>query len=220
MSQTAASAKGDAKSDAKGDTKNDRGREAKRLSILSAAAKIFNERGFHNTAMADVADALGVSKPFLYYYLKDKEDILAECSRAATVQLHTMLDEVRKADVSGWRKIEMAFRGYAEVMTTDFGICLIRSTAPGSLPSARREKLWAGRRRLNREIEVFIAQGIADGSIRSCDPKALSFALFGAFNWITFWYQSNGAMQPAAIADTFLDIFARGVVPPARNGKE
>jgi AcrR family transcriptional regulator len=167
----------------------DRTREAKRLAILSAAAKIFNERGFHNTAMADVADALGVSKPFLYYYLKDKEDILAECSRTATLQLHAMLDDVRKADVSGWRKLEMAFRGYAEVMTTDFGICLIRSTAPGSLPPKSREKLWA-------------------------------FALFGAFNWITFWYQANGPMQPAAIADTFLDIFARGVVPPARQGKE
>lgn len=216
MSPTAASAKTD-KPDA---AKSERGREAKRLAILSAAAKIFNERGFHNTAMADLADALGVSKPFLYYYLKDKDDILAECSRTATLQLHAMLDEVRKADVSGWSKIEMSFRGYAEVMTTDFGICLIRNTAPGSLPAKTHDKLWSGRRRLNREIEVFIAQGIADGSIRSCDPKALSFALFGAFNWITVWYQHNGRMQPAAIADTFLDIFARGVVPPARAGKE
>jgi AcrR family transcriptional regulator len=189
-------------------------REAKRLSILSAAAKIFNERGYHNTAMADVAEAIGVSKPFLYYYLKDKEDILYECSRIATEQMHAMLSEVRKADVTGWQRIEMAFRGYAEIMTSDFGICLIRNSAPGSLPSKSREKLWSGRRRLNKEIEVFIAQGIADGSIRSCDPKTLSFALFGAFNWMTIWYRSNGRMRPATIAENFLDIFARGAVPP------
>jgi len=44
-----------------------------------------------------LADALGVSKPFLYYYLKNKDDILFECSRIATEQLHEMLDEVRKA---------------------------------------------------------------------------------------------------------------------------
>jgi AcrR family transcriptional regulator len=189
-------------------------REAKRLSILSAAAKIFNERGYHNTAMADVAEAIGVSKPFLYYYLRDKEDILYECSRIATEQMHAMLADVRKAEVTGWQRIEMAFRGYAEIMTTDFGVCLIRNSAPGSLPSKSREKLWAGRRRLNKEIEVFIAQGIADGSIRTCDPKTLSFALFGAFNWMTIWYRANGRLRPATIADNFLDIMARGVVPP------
>jgi hypothetical protein len=100
------------------------------------------------------------------------------------------------------------------MMTTDFGVCLIRNSAPGSLPSKSREKLWAGRRRLNKEIEVFIAQGIADGSIRTCDPKTLSFALFGAFNWMTIWYRANGRLRPATIADNFLDIMARGVVPP------
>ena len=165
--------------------------------------------------MADVAEAIGVSKPFLYYYLKDKEDILYECSRIATEQMHAMLADVRKAEVTGWQRIEMAFRGYAEIMTTDFGVCLIRNSAPGSLPSKSREKLWAGRRRLNKEIEVFIAQGIADGSIRTCDPKTLSFALFGAFNWMTIWYRANGRLRPATIADNFLDIIARGVVPPA-----
>ena len=48
-------------------------RDVKALQILSAAAKIFNERGYHSTSVPDVAEALGVSKPFLYYYLKNKD---------------------------------------------------------------------------------------------------------------------------------------------------
>lgn len=195
---------------------DDKARGEKSLQILEAAAKIFNERGYHGTSVADVADALGVSKPFLYYYLKNKDDILFECSRIATEQLHTMLDEARRADVSGWQRLELIFKGYARVMTTDFGICLIRNTAPGLLPTASREKLWVGRRRLNREVEQIIAQGIADGSIRRCDPIALTFAIFGAFNWITYWYRENGPLSPDDIAARFLDIFAHGAqVPPA-----
>ncbi len=190
-------------------------REAKRMAILEAAAKIFNERGYHSTSMSDVADALGVSKPFLYYYLKDKEDLLYQCSRAATEQLHALLDEVRDAKVSGWQRLEMLFRRYVHVMTTDFGVCLIRNTAQGNMNPERRQKLWTGRRRLNREVERIVAEGIADGSIRSCDPKKLSFAMFGAFNWITFWYRADGPQKPETIADYFLDIFARGVVVPA-----
>ena len=192
-------------------------RSARAMQILSAAAKIFNERGYHGTSVADVAEALGVSKPVLYYYLKNKDDILFECSRIATEQLHTMLDEVRRADVNGWDRLVLLYRGYARVMTTDFGICLIRNTAPGHLPNDSREKLWVGRRRLNREVEQIIAQGIADGSIRKCDPIALSFAMFGAFNWMTYWYRDGGPLDAEQVADRFLDIFAHGAMQPAKT---
>ena len=191
--------------------RGDEQREAKRSAILRSAAKIFNERGYHRTSVADVAEALGVSKPFLYYYLRNKEDILFECSRIATEELHAVLDKVRHAEAPGFQRLEMLFRGYAQVMTTDFGICLIRGAVPGSLPPESWTKLRAGRSRLNKEVERIVALGIADGSIRSCDPKMLSFALFGAFNWITFWFQENRPLRAEAVADYFMDIFARGV---------
>jgi AcrR family transcriptional regulator len=105
-------------------------------------------------------------------------------------------------------------------MSTDFGICLIRSTTPGSLPRGQRERLYAGRRRLNREVERLVAEGIADGSIRSLHPRMASFALFGAFNWISTWYRSDGAMSPEGIADSFLDLFARGMLPAAADGSD
>jgi AcrR family transcriptional regulator len=190
-------------------------RDAKRQAILRAAASIFAERGYHNTSVSDVAEALNVSKPFLYYYLKNKEDILFECSRIATEQLHDVLEQVRRTAAPGWEKLRLLFRGYARVMSTDFGICLIRSTTPGSLPADLHERLFSGRRRLNREVERIVAEGIADGSIRSLHPQLATFALFGAFNWISTWYRSDGSMSPDAIADTYLDLFARGMRPEA-----
>lgn len=188
-------------------------RETKRLAILRAAARIFAERGYHTTSVAEVAEALGVSKPFLYYYLKNKEDILFACSAMATEQLQAVLEEVRSTPGTAWEKLRLLFRGYARVMSTDFGICLIRSTTPGSLPPGLRDRLYAGRRRLNREVERLVAEGIADGSIRSVHPRMASFALFGAFNWISNWYRADGAMTPEGIADSFLDLFARGMAP-------
>ena len=46
-------------------------REAKRNAVLSTAAQMFNERGFHATSLDDIAARLQVSKPTLYYYVKD-----------------------------------------------------------------------------------------------------------------------------------------------------
>lgn len=52
---------------------------SKRQALLSTAAQMFNERGFHATSLDDVAARLGVSNPTLYYYVRSKEQILLEC---------------------------------------------------------------------------------------------------------------------------------------------
>ena len=50
----------------------------RKLDILKVAARLFAERGYERTTLEMVADELGLSKPSLYYYLKSKEDILAD----------------------------------------------------------------------------------------------------------------------------------------------
>ena len=45
--------------------------------------------------------------------------------------------------------------------------------------------------------------GIADGSIRPCDPKLSAFAIAGSLNWIGHWYQRDGAWSAEAVASEF-----------------
>ena len=54
-------------------------REIKRDAVLRAAAQAFNENGFHKTSLDDVAERLNVTKPTIYYYVKNKDQILFEC---------------------------------------------------------------------------------------------------------------------------------------------
>ena len=58
-------------------------REAKRHAVLQAAAQLFNERGFHATSLDDIAARLNVSKPTLYYYVKNKQELLFLCHSLA-----------------------------------------------------------------------------------------------------------------------------------------
>ena len=48
----------------------------KRPEILKAAAKVFRIKGYHATRIQDIADALGMQKGSLYYYISTKEDLL------------------------------------------------------------------------------------------------------------------------------------------------
>src|SRR5436190_17297960 len=61
----------------------DTNRRARRMNrrqqdILKVAARLFAERGYERTTLEMIADELGLSKPSLYYYVKSKEDILAD----------------------------------------------------------------------------------------------------------------------------------------------
>ena len=68
---------------------------SKRGSVIASAANLFNERGFHLTTLDDVAAALHVTKATLYYYIKDKDEILLECHKQALQGLTEVLGVVR-----------------------------------------------------------------------------------------------------------------------------
>lgn len=50
---------------------------ATRLALEDAARKLFAERGFHGTTLADITAEAGRSPAVLYRYFVDKEDLLA-----------------------------------------------------------------------------------------------------------------------------------------------
>ncbi|MFZ0838044.1 MAG: TetR family transcriptional regulator, partial [Xanthobacteraceae bacterium] len=74
-------------------------KEALRQAVLEAAAKLFAERGFGGTNLQDIADALGISRPALYYYFKSKDEILASLVEEVTVfSGHQATELAAKAD--------------------------------------------------------------------------------------------------------------------------
>ena len=58
--------------------------EESRKKIIDAAEKLFSEKGFQNTSVQDVLDALGISKGGFYHYFETKMELLAAvCTRRA-----------------------------------------------------------------------------------------------------------------------------------------
>ncbi|MGB3482354.1 MAG: TetR/AcrR family transcriptional regulator [Mycobacterium sp.] len=66
-----------------------KGRQTKEA-ISQAARKLFAERGFHGTTLADITSAAGKSSAVFYRYFDDKEDLLAALAEQF---LHDVLQE-------------------------------------------------------------------------------------------------------------------------------
>jgi len=194
-------------------------RALKRQAVLQTAARLFNERGFHATSLDDIAEQLHVTKPTLYYYVRSKDDILLECVRSALGMMKTGIDSVRENGGRALDQLTACMRIYSDIVTQDFGQCVIR-IGEDPLPEPRRKELRRLKAGIDHEFRRLIEAGIAEGSLQPCDPKLAAFMLAGALSWVGRWYRSDGALTPAQIADQGIALLLGGVLRPAPPARQ
>ena len=184
---------------------------AKKRAILRAAAALFRERGYERTPLNDIAHALNVTKPALYYYVKNKEDILVEIQQTGFDEIMEELTELGRGAQSGADILRRVVTRYASWVTGEFGVCVARhfliSLSPENLARLRK-----ARRTVELEIRKTIARGIEDGSLRPCEPWIVATAIVGAVNWMAFWYEAGPTRRSAAeLGDAYFELLVQGI---------
>ncbi len=186
-------------------------REIKRQAVLAAAAQLFNERGFHATSLDDIAARLGVSKPTLYYYVKNKDEILLGCVRQGLDMMLAGIEESRSSGGTAVDQLLTCMRVYGRIVTLDFGMCLIR-VGDEQLPEGSRRELRRMKAEIDHEFRRLVAAGVQQGAIAPCDPKMVAFVIAGALSWIGRWYQPGGAYSSEQIVEQSIDTLCSGVL--------
>lgn len=184
--------------------------ELKRMAILKTAGRLFNQKGFRETSLNDLADELQVTKPTLYYYIENKEDILFQCLLTAITQLLDQTDEIQNSSLPGIDKLIRFIHVFVSAFDDEFGRCL---SHPGPKPLSEKylSQINPFYFRLDSAMRQMIESGIKDGSVRSCNPKIASFTIIGAINWMTRWYQVDGEMTNGEVAKEMAAMFANGL---------
>lgn len=184
--------------------------ETKREAVLQTAAQLFLEKSYGRTALNDVARRLNITKPALYHYFHNKEEILLECYRLGTGMIEGILNDIAAHCGTGLQKVEAFIYSYANVMTINFGRCVMRLDE-GDLSSDAFAEVRRYKRNIDRRLRSFIQEGIADGSIAPCDPKLTAFSIAGAVNWICVWYEPDGPLSAEEIAVEFARTLTQGL---------
>ena len=190
----------------------DEQRQLKRMAILRVAAQAFNQAGFRQTSLDDLAQRLNVTKPTLYYYVKNKDDILEGILEAAMARIRAVIAAEQNRPASGLEKVRHFITQFAAVQTDDFGACLILTRVYG-LQTRFRDHYHTAAREVSTALRQMIAEGVQDGSIADCNPKYAASALLGTMNETVFWYLAEGKESPQDAAEEFLAVFEQGLVP-------
>ena len=115
-----------------------RDRELKREAVIRAAAREFNRNGYHNTSLDDIAAALQVTKPTVYYYVTSKEQLLFECFVAGVEQIHAAFRAVRQLPLPARERLNAVLRHYGEAVASEFGWCMVRAEDQDLSPAMSR----------------------------------------------------------------------------------
>lgn len=184
--------------------------ELKRRSIIRAAAQCFNRSGFHGTSMDDIAERLGVTKPALYRYVKNKHEVLFNCFSMVMDMSFAHLEYGEKHGVNGLDKLRLTIRGYLKELMEQLGhpVVLLEE---GALQPDQLRMLIRSRDQLERRYRALVEEGISDGSVIPCNPKLAVFATFGAMNWVPKWYRTDGEWSADYVADALVELITRAI---------
>jgi AcrR family transcriptional regulator len=188
-------------------------RHRKREALLRAAVRMFNARGFHATTLDDVANSLGVTKPTIYHYFGNKENILLECVERGLSELSAAARAAAKDGDRGLERLRAFLIRYAEINMDDFGRCVIRTADEQLSPDGRR-RFRAAKADIDRALRAMIEDGVADRSVApQSDVKLAAFALAGALNWPARWFDPKGPRSSEEVARTLVETLLNGFTP-------
>jgi TetR/AcrR family transcriptional regulator len=181
----------------------------RRTEILKSAAAAFRRRGYHGASVEEIARALQMTKGSLYYYFRNKEAILFACHEYSLGVALDLLDRVQADPVPPDEKLRSLIVGFVHLIIDDLhGTALTLELL--ALPKPLLAKVVAKRDRFDRGLRRILQDGVDEGLFSPGDPKLLAFAIMGAVNWISRWYDPKGEARSDEIAAAFAEYLVRG----------
>ena len=187
----------------------------RRIEILKSAAAAFRRRGYHGASVDEIASALDMTKGNLYYYFQNKEEILFACHDYSLDELLSLLEVVRAEPSRPDDKLRRLILAFIHMMLDELQATALTLDLQALSP-ALMKRVIAKRDRFDHGMRQIIQQGIDEGLFRPGDPKMIGFAIMGAVNWITKWFDPAGPMTSEDIGQRFADYLVGGLLyqPP------
>lgn len=163
----------------------------KRDRILTAAAELFMNNGFHNTKIIDIANAAGVGKGTVYQYFNSKEQLFETLFREKILDTCQKLEEILSHRNSSAGKL-LEYVAFEYTMATEMELSpkvlygLMTDFQRGNTDLAQ----FSIRQLITSRFEILyriIAEGIESGEFTSADPLMATTTILGAINSYHFF---------------------------------
>ena len=188
------------------------GYDLKLDALLASAAKIFAERGYHETSMRDLAAESGVSLSGLYYYVKSKEELLFLIQDRNFQAVLDGLDEELVGVEQPIERLGRFIQSHLEYFASHMHEMKVLSHEAASLTGDYLAQVNAKKRLYTRRLMDILADVEASNGPAHVNRRVAAYSLFGMMNWIYNWYDPLGDLDIRLLSQNMTRLFLGGYV--------
>lgn len=187
------------------------GADERRKHIIREAAILFDKMGYFSTSMNDIAEAVGLSKSTLYYYMTSKEEILYFIHEEFINHLITLHQSRLNTRMTCTQLLQEVMIDILEQISQFPGYVRAFFEHYRELNGDMKKDIEGKRDAYFRMIVDVVRQGETQGEFEANDPSLTTLAFFGMCNYAYQWYKPEGRWRAREIALYLWDIFMHGV---------
>ena len=185
--------------------------------IYRTAAQMIYEKGFDATSMNEIAEAVDLTKPGLYYYVKGKKELLFSIMSFAMDRLDEEVVGPAREIVEPEERLRIIVRQHARLLTREVGVLGILMDEVSGLSIEQKANITARKRAYFDLLRETLDELAADGRLQAVDTTVAAFSILGMVMWLARWYDAEGPLASDEVVRDLTEIAVAGIL---RRGAE
>src|SRR5690606_4412601 len=181
----------------------------KKEDILRSASLVISRNGYQNATMEDIAAELLMTKGALYYYFKNKEEILYSCHDLILSAAMEQVEAIYQEELSSMDKMKKAIKTHLDIAIREKEVFNLIVKPEQLFSEDNIEEIIEKRDQYARIFDKIIAEGVKRGEFTVSDKKMARMIILGATNWVQVWYSPEGKFKKEKVEDIYAEYFLK-----------
>jgi len=182
----------------------------KKDEIIQAAVSLFMEKGYTGTTMEDVAAKLLMTKGSVYYYFKDKQELLYQSQKMLLEKSIENIEVIKQAqDLPVIERLRKSMIVHIKYLISERSGFETMVDPERYFTETQVEKIIKLRNNYEKNFDQLIIEGIERNVFASLDIKIVRNIVLGAMNWVIQWYSPKGEKDETEVAELISDYLLR-----------
>jgi AcrR family transcriptional regulator len=191
--------------------------ETRETQILKVAVELFGSQGYDRTSLQDIADVVGITKPALYYYFRDKDALYARVVVQGLSQLVEYVQNRVEALSEPEARVHEFILSAATFLEENRSTWLLASHGFwAATDGPLRGEALALRDKFESLLRTSLSDAVATGSLREIDVALAGRLILSGLNQIHRWHSPTGSLTVVQVAERYLDFVLNGLRMPSR----
>lgn len=183
----------------------------RKLEILQIAQDLFKLKGYAASSVRDIAKAANVEPASLYSHISGKEELLDMTCFNMAEKFLIGIQEVNDIYFDAAQKLKMAVDSHVQILTKNLSAAVVFQRDWRHLNAERKAEFITLRNQYEAGFREIVQNGIDEGLFNEVDVKFASLTMLSSLNWIVEWYDEQGTLSPAEIAENLYNFILTGL---------